>query len=280
MTENLSLLDRIKHRIDSGKLALPVFNEAAVRLQKLSVSADVETDEVEQIVLADQVMVAETLRAANSSFFGGLSQINTVRSAIIRLGLRQVCQLALMASQRSKYDARDQSLRQMIQQLWSHASATAMAANWLARRLGFGKELEAESFVGGLLHDVGKLVILRSIDEIKLEEEAPFDLSPELVNEILEEAHPALGCRFLKHWDIPEVYCEIARDHHLRDFDNSKIPLITVRLANNAAAKMGLSLHPNTSMVLGSLPEAHCLNANDILLAELEIMMEDSLVAQ
>src|SRR4029079_19546122 len=104
-----------------------------------------------------------------------------------------------------------------------------------------------------------------------------YDFSTHLVEEILAAAHATLGYNFLKRWDIPNVYCEIARDHHQADFDPSNIALVTVRLANNAGAKMGLSLRPNPSMILSVLPEAQCLNANDILLAELEIMMEDSL---
>jgi HD-like signal output (HDOD) protein len=279
VSDNVSVLETIQLAVDSGNLALPVFSEAAAKLQSLADSPDAGAVEVEQLILHDQVLVAEVLRAANSPFFAGLAPINTIRSAIIRLGLNQVCQLALLASQRTQYAAKDRSLKQMMQKLWLHASATAMAAGWLARRLGFGKELESESFLSGLLHDVGKLVILRTVDLIRQSGKAPYDLSPHLVNEILATAHPAVGYRFLKHWDIPELYCDIARDHHLKDFDPSNIPLVTVRLANNAGSKMGLSLQPNPSLILSGLPEAQCLNANEILLAELEIMMEDSLSA-
>ena len=265
--------------IDSGKLTLPVFNEAAAKLRALSTSDDMDAGQAEQLILADQVLAAEVLRAANSVFFGGLSEVNTVRSAIVRLGLRQVSELAMLASHRAEYDARDRSLRELIQQLWLHASATAMAASWLARKLGYGKQTESECFLGGLLHDVGKLVILRAVDEIKLAGKAEYDLSPQLVNEILETTHPGLGFSFLQRWNVPGLYCEIARDHHLTDFESSKIPLVLVRLANNVAAKMGLGLNSDPTMVLSALPEARYLNASDILLAEMEIMMEDSLSA-
>ena len=272
-----SLLDRIKHLIDSGTLELPVFNETAAKLQSLNMDEGVDTDEVEKLILADQVLAAEVLRAANSAFFCGLTEIHTVRKAIIRLGVQQVSRLVLLASHRSKYDARDPELRRMAQTLWSHSSATAMAAGWVVRRLGFGNLLEAEAFLGGLLHDVGKLVIIRAIDEIKLKN-APYDLSAHLMEEILETAHPELGFSFLKHRDVPDVYCEIARDHHLKDFDPTKIALVSVRLANSVAAKVGLSFRPDPSVVPSALPEAQCLNASAILLAELEIMLEDSFV--
>jgi hypothetical protein len=65
----------------------------------------------------------------------------------------------------------------------------------------------------------------------------------------------------------------------LQDFDVSRFALVCVRLANHATHKMGLSLQPNPSLVLGALPEAQCLNTSDIMLAELEIMLEDSLAA-
>lgn len=277
MSEDVSLLASINSLIESGDLILPVFNEAAMKLEALANDEHADAGEVERLILKDQVLVAEILRAANSPFFGGLSEITTVRSAIVRLGLQQVSELALLASHRSQYDAKDRSMRQMIQQLWAHASATAMAAGWLARRLGFGKQLESESFLGGLLHDVGKLVILRAIDEIKRGGKAQYDLSPHLVNEILDTAHTALGYSLLQRWDVPEAYCAIAHDHHKEEFDPTNIPLVTVRLANCAGAKMGLSLQPNPALILSALPEAQSLNANDILLAELEIMMEDSL---
>ena len=93
MSENVSLLEKITRLFDSGKLELPVFNEAAAKVQALAMSDDVDAREVEKLILADQVLVAEVLRAANSPFFGGLSEINTIRNAIVRLGLQQVSRL-------------------------------------------------------------------------------------------------------------------------------------------------------------------------------------------
>ena len=277
MTDNVSLLDQLNQQIESGNLALPVFNVASAKLMALS-NSELDAKEVEHLILSDQVLTAEVLRAANSSLFGGLSQINTIRNAIIRLGLMQVSHLAILTANRSQYDAKDPSLCGMIERLWTHASTTATAASWLARRLGFDREQECRSFLGGLLHDVGKLIILRALDEIKKAGTSPSALSPRLVDEIMTAAHPVLGYSFLQKCGIPDVFCEIARDHHAKDFDSRRIPLVTVRLADAAAAKMGASLQPNPSMDLSSLPEAQCLNTNDILLAELEIMIEDSLL--
>ncbi len=275
MDGDKSLLGKIKQLIDSGGLELPIFDGTASKLQSLTSKEDVNVEEVEELVLADQVLVAEVLRAANSPFFGGLARIHTIRNAVVRLGMHQVSHLVFLASHRSKYSAKAPDLRPRAQKLWEHASAVAMAASWLTRKLGFRK-LEDESFLGGLLHDVGQLVILRAIDEIKLANNTPFGFSPQLIDEVMHGAHTELGYNLLKHWDIPALYCDIARDHHFEEFDPSNIPLVAVRLANHSACKMGLGLKEDPSIVLSALPEAHCLGAGEILMAELEIMLEDT----
>jgi HD-like signal output (HDOD) protein len=256
-------------------MELPIFDQASLKLQAMHSDESLDAGGMEKLILADQVLVAEVLRGANSPFFGGLAQIQTIRSAIVRLGMKQVYHLALLAAQRSRYEARDPEMRRRLQALWDHASATAVAANWIVRKLGFRK-LEDEAFLGGLLHDVGKLVIMRAIDIMKAGEKASFDYSPHLIDEVIKTAHTRLGYDFLKRWDIPAIYCEIARDHHLPDFDQANIALAAVRLANSAAAKVGISPDPDPSLVLSGLPEAHCLGAGEIVLAQLEIMMEDS----
>lgn len=272
-----SLLDRITEQIDSGNLDLPVFSQAAMELQSAADDVHVDAAEIEGMIRGDQVLVAEVLRAANSSFFGGLSVVQPVQSAIVRLGLSQVAHLALATSHRSVFNAEDADLRRMMQQLWTHANATAVAGGWLAGKLGYGKQLEQEVFLGGLLHDVGKLVILRAIDEIVKSDTPGGCLSPELLDEVMVSAHPRLGYEFLMKWNIPELFCEIGRDHELMDFDASKIPLVLVRLANQATSKLGLSLKSDPDLVISALPEAQCVNSTHLLIAELEIMMEDTL---
>ncbi len=270
-----SLLGSIKSLMDSGKLQLPVFSRVVLELRALAASPDYRIEDVEHLILEDQVLAAEVLRAANSAFFGGLSSIQTIRHAVVRLSLPQVSRLVFLASERAKYQsAKDPELRLQLEALWRHTSATAVAAQWLAKRLNFGS-LEDEAFLGGLLHDVGKLVILRAIDEIKAGAQASFDLSPQLIREVLLVAHAELGFDLLRRWNVPDLYCRIARDHHLDSFDVSDIPLALVRLANAAAAKTSLSLDPDPTVVLGALPEALGLGAGEVLLAEIEILLED-----
>ena len=276
MAKNHSLLDQINQLIESGSLELPVFNTIAVSLRELGAEETLDIREMERLIASDQAVAADVLRMANSPFYGGLSTISTIQNAIVRLGLRQVRRLILLASQRAEYRARDRDLSGILLRLWNHASATALGAQWIAERVQ-AKAIVDVCFIGGLLHDIGQLVILRAIDEIKYGAETKETIPSSLVREVLMAAHSQVGYNLLRQWNLPEVYQRIALNHHIDNFDSADLPLTIVRLANEATRKLGVSLEPDNSIVLASTPEANALKISDITLAEFEIMLEDYL---
>ncbi len=272
-----SLIQRIEDFAQNKSFTLPVFGEAAIRVRNALRSDDYDIVEVERIIQTDQALSVEVLKAANSPFYGGLTAITSVRNAVVRIGAKQVTQLVLMASSKSQYKARDVALALMIADLWKHAAGTAMAAQWLSRRLGF-TQLEDEAFVGGLLHDIGKLYLLRVLDELMADANNPIDAPRELIDEILASTHAEQGHRLLASWNLPEIYRLVVRDHHRPDFDPANFTLLVVRLANAACAKLGIGLSAEQGLVLPALPEAQHLGAGELLLAELEIVLEDSIL--
>jgi len=275
MRQNGSLLDRIIQLIDSGGLNLPVYNPVALKLQEAIANKTEDVLEIEKIILSDQAIAAEVLRAANSPFFCGLSPVRTIRNAIVRLGTQQMRRLVILVSERAKYKALDADLHRLLGELWRHASTTALAAQWLSKRLR-ATGIEEICFIGGLLHDIGKLIILRAVDEIKKAEGEGFSIPQDDLKDVLQTAHCELGYRLLLGWRVPEIYCQIARDHHAEDLSGD-LPLAIVRLANEGSRKLGLGLDPDPSLILSATPEASLLKVSEILLAELEVMIEDHL---
>jgi putative nucleotidyltransferase with HDIG domain len=272
-----SLLDRIHQLMDSGNFDLPVCNPDVLRLQEVLADDARKIDEIEKLIITDQTVAAEILRAANSPFYCGLSPVRTVRNAIVRLGMQQVQRLVVLELEHAKYRAQDAELDRLLQELWQHASTTALAAQWLAKRLGMGN-VEESCFLGGLLHDIGKLAALRAIDDIKKSEGSGLVVSLELLREILTTTHCDLGYKLLCSWNLPDEYCCIARDHHTEEVSPDKIPLAIVRLANESSKKLGIGMDPNPELVLAATAEATLLKTSELLLAELEIMLEDHLV--
>jgi putative nucleotidyltransferase with HDIG domain len=275
MQENSALLDRIVRLIDCGRLNLPVYDPVALKLQQAIANKNEDLLEIEQLIMSDQVAAAEVLRAANSPFFCGLSPVRTIRNAIVRLGTQQMRRLVILVFERSKYQANHPDLHAMLMELWRHASTTALASQWLSKRLR-STGVEELCFIGGLLHDIGKLIILRAVDEIKKSDGDARPIPRETLIDILQMSHCELGHRLLVSWNVPDVYCQIARDHHSEDFSGD-LPLAIVRLANAGSRKLGLGLDPNPSLVLSETMEAGMLKVGDTLLAELEAMIEEHL---
>jgi putative nucleotidyltransferase with HDIG domain len=276
MEPNGSLLYHINQLIDSGKLNLPICNPAILHFNEVLTGNSEHIGKVERMIMTDQALAAEVLRAANSPFYCGLSPVRTIRNAIVRVGLQQVQRLMILAMEQSKYQAYNVELNKMLKDLWLHASTTALAAQWLAQRLHL-TAIEEVCFLGGLLHDIGKLVILRAIDEIKKSEGPSFAVSRSLLNEILTTTHCSMGYKLLQSWNLPEDYCNITRDHHMESIPAENVPLAIVRLANESSRKLGIGLDPNPNLSLAETPEACMLKASELLLAELEVMLEDHL---
>jgi HD-like signal output (HDOD) protein len=274
MNQPPSLLEQLAAFAALREIGLPVISPTAMQLLAHVRSGEADPRQVERLVQSDQALAAEVLRAANSPFFGGLTTITTVQGAIVRLGMQQVARLVVLAAEHNRYTARHPAVVKLMAHLWAHASACAHASEWLARRLGH-RNLEEEVFVGGLVHDVGKLYLARVLDEMQASLEPRHDVPEALVLELLAQAHADQGYRLVADWNLPEIYRVIVRDHHTIDPDPTNVALLIVRLANRACHKLGIGLVAEPSVILATLPESAMLLAGEIMLAELEVLLED-----
>ncbi len=276
MTDNKeSLLDIIKEHLTAEKLQLWVFPRIAMEIQELLNKPDYSVDHVAKLILKDQVLSSQILRIANSAFFAGLKKVSTIREAVMRLGTRQLLNCVVMVTQKNFYRAGNEVIAAHMQNLWRHALGCALGTRWFLEKTGY-RDLSQEGFLAGLFHDIGKLFLLNIVDKIHGTGRVDIDMSNAFILEILEGMHPDCGHKLLKQWNLPDAYCSIARDHHKEDFDANDMLLVVVRLVNQGCRKMGLGISNDPSLVLAGLPEAHALGVKEVVLAELEIMLEDT----
>ena len=273
---NLSLEEIVAKHLASNEVSLPLFDRTAMRVQGMVQSEDFDLDEVGRLIQSDPALTGDLLRLSNSTFFGGIEKVATVRDAIMRLGMRQVVELLVLSGQRKLYRLHDPGLHAFVERLWSHAVACGVGSEWLAKKLNVG-EVRDHAFLAGLLHDVGKLLLLRVLDELKAEGALPFEPSETLVQQLLDGLHPEQGFALMSQWNIPDAYGEVVRDHEKPEVDERNVLLNIVRLVDKACNKMGVGLRGSEDVSLASLPEAQNLRVSDVLLAELEIHVEDSM---
>jgi HD-like signal output (HDOD) protein len=277
MVGNTSLVEIIRGCLASDELQLPVFQPTALKLQAVLAHDDFNINKVATIVTEDQALASQILRAANSAFFAGLSKVPTMKEAIVRLGSKRSRYIVTVASQQNNYISSGKIVNIYIESLSRHAFACAMGTKWLARKIGH-KDLSKEAFLAGLLHDIGKLFLLKILEDIHTSNTYDISLSKAIIEEVMECMHAEQGYMLLQQWNLPETYCEVARDHHKEDFDTNNELLMMVRLVNLACHKIGVGIQHDPSVVLAVSPEAQGLETSEVLLAELEIMLEDILI--
>jgi HD-like signal output (HDOD) protein len=180
-----------------------------------------------------------------------------------------------MITQREQYQSTDKFLRPYLDLLWKHAVSCGLGSKWLAERLGYG-QLAEEAFMAGLLHDIGNLLLLKALEQVNTSGNHDLNLSKPVLFEVLDNMHTAQGSMLLRRWNLPDIYCEVVARHHDEDFNANDTILATVRLVDLACHKLGIGLHEDPAIVLAATREGEALGISELLAAELEIMLEDS----
>ncbi len=277
MGDQVSFVDIINTQLKSDKAQLPVFNKTAMRIQNEIAKKDPDVRLIEKMIVSDQALTGEVLKVSNSSFYKGLQEITTIHQAVVRLGINEVANITALITHKNQFRTKDPLLDQIMQNLWRHAVGCAFGSHWLAAQCGL-QGIKHESFFAGLLHDVGKLHILKIADNLKKTDGIGTQISNAFLTESMDSLHAECGSALMHHWNLPERYCEIAKGHHAEEFDPKNVLMAIVRMANKACHKLGIGLRKDPSLVLSATPESEALRLSEVNLANLEIFLEDNRV--
>jgi len=163
---------------------------------------------------------------------------------------------------------------------WEHSDLTALGSRDLANKLRYKNPEEA--FVGGLLHDIGKLVLDRHvlknrgiIEDIINKEGVPLT---EAEREVLGINHANVGRRMAEKWNFPPVLSEVINFHHEPERARENKELVAVVSIINAVS-LGLTTlsEEETFSSANIKPETlSILNLSNVGLEEIKILMERS----
>jgi HD-like signal output (HDOD) protein len=274
--KQLSFLDVVTQYIEAGNIILPVLSSAAMKVQQELTKKEPAIPALESLISQDQSLSSQVLQIANSAFYHGLVEIKTIKAAIVRLGIREVGRITLLAATKSQFRSSNKVLNIIMHRLWQHSVGCALGVQWLSKRCKLD-ELGGHTFFAGLFHDIGKLFVLMVIDQMKKENKT-LPLTNALLTEAMSALHTEQGYNLMKQWNLPEEYCVITRDHHKKDYDRKNLLLLMVRLSDMTCLKLGIGLTKESSLVLSTSEEAQLLNLSEIDLAELEILLEDTAI--
>jgi putative nucleotidyltransferase with HDIG domain len=191
--------------------------EVVVRINALVDDPTSSAEDIGRVVSQDAALTARLLTLANSAMFGMQRKIDTVGRAIAVLGTRQVRDLTLGLSAVRAFTGIPNDLVSMGS-FWHHSVLCAVAARTLAAECARGR-LDS-SFVGGLLHDIGQLVMFNKLPEesrraLLMTIDAPNEPDLHLCErEILGFDHAVIGGALARRWRLPPSLVECIEFHH------------------------------------------------------------------
>lgn len=225
----------------SGELpSLPAVASAALAVARDPMA---EVDKLCRIIQTDVGIAARVLRVANSAIYGQRRPAKTLNQAVTTIGFRTMCDILMAASLRSLFDTKSA----VAARLWDHALATALATEEVVRMTG---ALQGGScFLGGLLHDIGRVVFLFT-------DPAPMNAITGLVADGEGEAaeleaewygfdHAGASATLAEEWGVARDMADAVRWHHSPDCATvGRVAAEVLHVADRVAHAIGLGAGP------------------------------------
>lgn len=227
---------------------IPTLPEIAIQLVALVSDEKSSMNDISKIISEDPPLVAKILRMVNSGYYSVRNEITNIRQALVMIGIEELRNLVFAMSVFSTFKEIEGTNYFSFIQFWRHSAATGRMASVISKYLGF--PLEGSAFLGGILHDFGRLILQLYFNE---DYKAVFDYCQKNTvslyqgeTETLGFTHAQAGYWLAEKWKLPNEISRIMRDHHSlapEKIDDNELVAI-VYLADKVANIWGISIEP------------------------------------
>lgn len=195
--------------------SLPPMPRAAGQVLRLVQDPNATAEQIGRVIETDPALTAATLRLVNSALFGLQRHISSLTQTVVLLGFLRLRSLTLATVIAGLRDLVPQSAAEARDAVWDHSVSVALGARVITERLGMA--WGEESFVAGLLHDCGRLVMLGKMTGSyrRLMETSGGHLPcPTHETADFGFSHSDLGGALLRCWNLAPQLVEVAEQHH------------------------------------------------------------------
>ena len=212
------------------------FPSVAMEILELVRFPDVDLNELARYIRSDGALSGGVLALANSAASRAVRRIDTVKDAVARLGISEVARLAAAISMKSLYSADATRAHERFQPVWTrlflHAVTVGRSTSELAKQKVVITPGVEQTFMAGLLHDVGMAGAMRAVAELTFFGKLP-ELDDPVLARVLYRVHVEAGVELHKTWQLPPTLADVAARHHDLTFSGEGSALVhLVRLVS------------------------------------------------
>jgi putative nucleotidyltransferase with HDIG domain len=206
-----AILDELGWRVAQGRVDLPLLPGVAMEVTNVAAQENTDSRAIAELLRKDQAMAAHVLRVVSSPVYSGRTQIVSLQQAVARLGVQKIREISLAIAFRVGV-FKLKGFEQQVTAMFQHSVSAAMFAQEVARATRRNVE---DAFMCGLLHDVGRPVILQALVQILAEQKVV--VAPSAVIAATGALHSEVGGTLAESWGLPEAVEMSIRYHHSSD---------------------------------------------------------------
>ncbi len=233
---------RVLNSLFGGSRQLPTLPVLFGEINKMLENPFTSNQKISQLLMKDQAMVTKILKLSNSALYSKRQEITNLANAITFLGTQTLRNLILQISMVRLFPFNEDDIPEFnANTFWEHSLGTGFFTSILVKKLNL--PTNDDYYIGGLLHDLGKLVVYQfypeKFKEIILKQIKHDIIDIEAEEEVLKVNHADIGDFLAEKWKFKPVIVSAIRDHH----KPTKAPAIHVavtRIANLFAKAAGL----------------------------------------
>ncbi len=235
-----TILNAISRRLKTGTLTLPPAPKIAMRLRQL-IDCDAEINDVVDLLKQDPAIATKLISVSNSAFYRGIEKNTTLAQAASRLGFTRTREVVMSICCRGYFSTNHPVYKAMVEKLWWHSLACAHTAEMVVRNRGWS--IDEDLFSIGLLHDIGKLLLLQGAGDMVLRKHAEPDIKTGYLQALMAEHHARLGADMQERLNYPPTFVSLVqRHHHAGNGETASRSLRVVQQANLLAKAAGVGL--------------------------------------
>lgn len=233
--------ERLLRIIEDELQDLPPLPAVVTRVMQTINDPTTSAADLNRLISGDPALTSKVLRLVNSSYYGFPRRIATITHAVVILGFNTVRNLTTSLGVFSAFDPKGQQTAMDRDKFWAHSLGTAVAAGVLARRKNIPVKAVEEVFVGGLLHDIGKLFLDQYFPDqyaiaLKLAAAAKISIW-DAEKTALGVGHALVGKRVAEKWNLPPSLTSMIMLHHQPAFSKEHFEITAVVQAADMVAR-------------------------------------------
>ena len=208
-------IDTISEEFSNAIQDLPQFPQNIEKLNKLLDSDDSKISDIANQISNDVALTGELLKTVNSAAFALQTPCSSISDAVKMIGTRGIKNMLYSIGSLNIFAAQTKK----NEDLWKHSYQVAFYSYNLAKNFcKSDNSVVEDSFVCGLLHDMGKVIFetncpeyIENVKKICKDKITSLDLFEKIISGV---NHGEIGAKIAEKWNFPESIINVIRFHH------------------------------------------------------------------